>query len=251
MLCESRPPCDELNRFEVRLQEYYPISEHTGQRKIRVPTSLHEQDLLLEDQWYMQGGNPTCVVWSIGNASRALGLPLPENFLQLLHCEAKNGMFLNKPIEIMRLYCNETSGNIGLKEPPEKQQLRTVHMKNDHVTQKKYSHFFDRYAHKSAQNEQESIARADILHNGHVIKNFLSAGNIPIINVDNSRLFEIKWMNHALCIVGYRVTPESYMDIQFVDSLYGRSFLVPLERFSEAVFSTMDGGNTLIVERSS
>lgn len=43
MKCETRPPCDEWNRFEVKLQKHHTIEEiDSDQENTRVPTKLPE-----------------------------------------------------------------------------------------------------------------------------------------------------------------------------------------------------------------
>lgn len=206
----------------------------------------------------MQGGNPSCVAWAIGNASQALGTPLPDDLLRILHCEAysglKTGVTLQKAIEIMQRYCDETPGDIHIKKMSGNLHLYPVDKKTDdeHTTAEKYPHALDRYFHKWARNVQSKLLSTKIAYNGRLIHCILSEGDVPVVNVFSEALSgrNREGSKHAISLVGYQISEESYMNVQFVDSRFGRSFLAPLEHLSKAIVYPRNDENIIVVGRN-
>lgn len=80
----------------------------------------------------------------------------------------------------------------------------------------------------------ERLIPEDPFYNARVIKGALDLGVALFVGVNGAFYFKRDEVGHALCVAGYEVTPQQFMNVQVIDSNLG-SVMVSLEHFSRSV----------------
>ena len=204
--------------------------------KTRVSIALPECESLYGGSWYRQGPDE-CVTWSVINAMHALSVEPNPSYL----------------LELLTLTCsNKKTKQPGLN-PQTAKELLEIKYKNEQIeinlapaeSQLKATANFDLIAGfpvctprfldlpydspdliRAAENKEAELKQISelITANANNIKNLITANRKLVILVSNQEYNSYrpaKDCSHAICITGYRIDKNGFMDLQIIDPEVG------------------------------
>jgi hypothetical protein len=206
----------------------------------RTSTHLPPSEQVYQGPWVLQGGEPTCLPWTMANATLALGQePSPSYIADLLNQateveEASEAGGATYSVA-QRLLQDHPEAGVKIDQLPYADRLRLTLEAEPGVNDQ----FVDMIEGHSPEDANEAIrqqALEAIKANGDLIQSTLAKGDILLTGVGTSRYAGIEAGNmHAVCIVGQRTSPSGEMDVQVVDPARGKVWM-SLEHLSSSLY---------------
>jgi len=190
----------------------------------RFDTDLLPAEKKYQGKWYKQGPEATCTPWSIVNAMKAIGIePEPISVMEMVNSalknkrDGKNGTTYKELIPIA-----ERKGDISLSLLHDTNNLR---------------HF------PSKPLDERRYAQEVTKHNAGLITQFVSKDSALTVALPQQ---SPNRRPHSVCIAGYTVDTDGFMDVQIIDSAK-KVYKSSLEAFSQRVSHI--SASTLVVGR--
>lgn len=210
----------------------------------RVPTLLRPAWRAYKGSWYHQGEEPTCLPWAVlGGGLVAEVQPSPRLAADLVNLANRigdpnkaPGMEFEEAVDILRFHpdagimLESSPFNIGAETKTERLMLNLVEesLRKDEI----YEAYFDYFWPPDRD--------LTIRKNAAKIVDSLEQDYPLLLSVDYNKYRGLPSGSgispHAICVSGYTVDEESYMDVQIIDSARG-IFWMSLEHLSRSVFT--------------
>ncbi len=188
------------------------------------------QDRLYNGDWYSQAGEPTCVPWSIANASLVLGVGHNEDFIEVMRrlLNRANGYTEPKKYGVSQKVLSSTVRSVpraGLEFVHETLPIATdslntsMNLDNMAVKDKPLSTY-------NYMNRTDELSES--VNYALTIKLMLDAGRVPLESVSTESFYwnELRGASHRLVVSGYQVEEDGNFRLQVLDSNYG-TYIVP------------------------
>lgn len=241
----------QISIDDLLLGDERNIFDDSMTAQTRISVELEESARIYTGNWYYQLGDPTCLPWSIANASLAIGVKVDPSYLAdlLNHANTEKPTLGNvnqvgmAPIEAKNIL-EERYGNseFSIEHLSFDERLQLVHEPLSDADMAQYKKIESKFALEPLSEEDillvhEKRDREIINQNAALIKKIVDNGEAILVSVSNSKYRRLSGFLHGIALVGYRVNENKTMDVQVIDSDAGKIWM-SVEHLSRCVHTS-------------
>jgi hypothetical protein len=170
----------------------------------RISTELQPAEIIYRDLWHNQGLEATCGVWALVNAMRVSGVERDPDYIKTLLNYVIASLNSPEPgVSIPKMYEISVGRNLPGK--------LTLLSPDESLT------------HLSPLPSLSGFSGEKIVKdNARIIKKYVTENSALVVSRPSVRRNSER--SHAVCIAGYRIDAQGYMDLQVIDSSRGVKF---------------------------
>lgn len=206
----------------------------------RTPIHRASKSVAYEGPWYYQAYNPTCTAWAVANTGLVFGLKPDMLCITQLSEMAKAGEFgqgldISKAVEVVNRNTHMPYELVNLNGVDKREFYPDASLWDsiNNFSNKKYLIESRHYENEKNRHSIHVPRPLDEVFATQVIDHI--DRHSPILMAVNSREYSGSDTedSHAICLSGYRIDQNGFMDFQVVDSAQGIIW-VPKERIERA-----------------